>query len=430
MAGYSGAMAGLVEAIRISAEHERLPEPVDSIDVTDEGLPGDRYFGRGDITLVEAEALEAFREDTGIELSHAEIRRQVLTTRRPAERPAREALPRRRGRGRRASSGASPAPTSSRSPTRACSRAWCIVPGSARTSCRPAGSRSATRSTRSQTQPHEQVVAAGRGRPAVEADRPVERQRGLVRLVRVQAPCARSRARAPGRRPPPRAPVPSRTRAPPPRRTDPRGSSRRCRSTRTGGSAAGRPPPRGRRPAGTRCSGRRGGAARCPRSTSSEGSSRPCQSRKAAMRRATSADIVGGGDENSRHTREKVATCGGGAPSMPSFSTGSLTKGRKYSAAMALIEVPSGLEGVIAFETQIAEPDKEGGALRYRGVDIEELVGKVPVREGLGPAGGRHLRARAAARRAAPARGAHRRPARGPPVGARACSRRSGASAS
>ena len=43
-----------------------------------------------------------------------------------------------------------------------------------------------------------------------------------------------------------------------------------------------------------------------------------------------------------------------------------------------LIEVPSGLEGVIAFESNIAEPDKEGGALRYRGVDIEELVGKVP----------------------------------------------------
>jgi len=36
-----------------------------------------------------------------------------------------------------------------------------------------------------------------------------------------------------------------------------------------------------------------------------------------------------------------------------------------------------GLEGVIAFETEIAEPDKEGGALRYRGVDITDLVGKV-----------------------------------------------------
>jgi len=30
-----------------------------------------------------------------------------------------------------------------------------------------------------------------------------------------------------------------------------------------------------------------------------------------------------------------------------------------------------GLAGVIAFETEIAEPDREGGALRYRGVDIE-----------------------------------------------------------
>jgi citrate synthase len=43
-----------------------------------------------------------------------------------------------------------------------------------------------------------------------------------------------------------------------------------------------------------------------------------------------------------------------------------------------LIEVPSGLEGVVAFDTAIAEPDREGGALRYRGVDIEELVGRVP----------------------------------------------------
>src|SRR3954468_15066515 len=42
-----------------------------------------------------------------------------------------------------------------------------------------------------------------------------------------------------------------------------------------------------------------------------------------------------------------------------------------------VIEAPSGLEGVIAFQTSIAEPDKEGGALRYRGVDIEELVGSV-----------------------------------------------------
>jgi citrate synthase len=36
-----------------------------------------------------------------------------------------------------------------------------------------------------------------------------------------------------------------------------------------------------------------------------------------------------------------------------------------------------GLEGVVAFETEIAEPDREGGALRYRGVDINDLVGRV-----------------------------------------------------
>jgi citrate synthase len=37
-----------------------------------------------------------------------------------------------------------------------------------------------------------------------------------------------------------------------------------------------------------------------------------------------------------------------------------------------------GLEGVVAVETEIAEPDREGGALRYRGVDIEDLVGRYP----------------------------------------------------
>jgi citrate synthase len=42
------------------------------------------------------------------------------------------------------------------------------------------------------------------------------------------------------------------------------------------------------------------------------------------------------------------------------------------------VQAPSGLEGVVAFQTEIAEPDKEGGALRYRGVDIEDLVGSVP----------------------------------------------------
>jgi len=42
------------------------------------------------------------------------------------------------------------------------------------------------------------------------------------------------------------------------------------------------------------------------------------------------------------------------------------------------VVVQHGLEGVIAFDSKIAEPDKEGSALRYRGVDIDDLVGRVP----------------------------------------------------
>ena len=43
-------------------------------------------------------------------------------------------------------------------------------------------------------------------------------------------------------------------------------------------------------------------------------------------------------------------------------------------------EFKPGLEGVVAVETEIAEPDREGGALRYRGVDIEDLVGTTRTR--------------------------------------------------
>jgi citrate synthase len=40
-------------------------------------------------------------------------------------------------------------------------------------------------------------------------------------------------------------------------------------------------------------------------------------------------------------------------------------------------EFVPGLEGVVAFETAIAEPDRDGGALRYRGVDLVDLAGRV-----------------------------------------------------
>src|SRR5256886_12358725 len=55
-------------------------------------------------------------------------------------------------------------------------------------------------------------------------------------------------------------------------------------------------------------------------------------------------------------------------------------------------EVQSGLEGVVAFATEIAEPDKAGGALRYPGVDIEELVGAVPFEQVWGLLVDGHLR--------------------------------------
>nr|WP_202417382.1 citrate synthase 2 [Pseudonocardia sp. SID8383] len=35
------------------------------------------------------------------------------------------------------------------------------------------------------------------------------------------------------------------------------------------------------------------------------------------------------------------------------------------------------MEGHVAFRTEIAEPDKDGGSLRYRGVDLEDLAGTV-----------------------------------------------------
>jgi MOSC domain-containing protein YiiM len=72
-------MTGTVEQIAIAAEESALPGTVDQVAVGATGIAGDRYADKGDITLIEAEALEAFTAETGIELSHQESRRQVLT---------------------------------------------------------------------------------------------------------------------------------------------------------------------------------------------------------------------------------------------------------------------------------------------------------------------------------------------------------------
>ena len=82
--------AGIVEQIAISPIESELPERVESVEVLpDQGPRGDRYFidepdpkrrDEGhDLTLIEAEALEAFTAETGIPISHEESRRNVLT---------------------------------------------------------------------------------------------------------------------------------------------------------------------------------------------------------------------------------------------------------------------------------------------------------------------------------------------------------------
>ena len=93
-------------------------------------------------------------------------------------------------------------------------------------------------------------------------------------------------------------------------------------------------------------------------------------------------------------------------------------------------QVHSGLEGVVAFATEIAEPDKEGSALRYRGVDIEDLVGNVPFEQVWGLLVDGAFLPGPAAGRAVAADGAHRRPACGRAGGARDAGARNGASSS
>ena len=71
---------GRVEHIHIAAEHEHRPLPVDSVRaVAGRGLEGDRHAEKGDITLIEAEALEGLAEEHGIELAPGESRRQITT---------------------------------------------------------------------------------------------------------------------------------------------------------------------------------------------------------------------------------------------------------------------------------------------------------------------------------------------------------------
>jgi MOSC domain-containing protein YiiM len=79
-------MSGRVEGIYITDTEGLLPEPVERVAAhAGKGLAGNRYFyadgrapaGRG-ITLIAAEALDAYEAETGNRLSAAESRRNVL----------------------------------------------------------------------------------------------------------------------------------------------------------------------------------------------------------------------------------------------------------------------------------------------------------------------------------------------------------------
>jgi MOSC domain-containing protein YiiM len=79
-------VAGFVEGIYVTDTSGELPQPVDRVEAAaGGGLRGNRYFfadgdappGRA-ITLIAAEAVEAFVDETGIPLTPAETRRNVL----------------------------------------------------------------------------------------------------------------------------------------------------------------------------------------------------------------------------------------------------------------------------------------------------------------------------------------------------------------
>jgi MOSC domain-containing protein YiiM len=77
--------SGVVEQIAITAERHALPEPVPSVRAeAGHGIEGEYHWSATpepgqSLTLIAAEALEGLREDTGIALSHAASRRNVLT---------------------------------------------------------------------------------------------------------------------------------------------------------------------------------------------------------------------------------------------------------------------------------------------------------------------------------------------------------------
>lgn len=84
--------AGTVQSIHIAPEAEAPVEGLKSVEaVAGRGLRGDRYFqeigtftgfegGGRDLTLIEAEAIEAIEREAGIDLEQGEHRRNITTS--------------------------------------------------------------------------------------------------------------------------------------------------------------------------------------------------------------------------------------------------------------------------------------------------------------------------------------------------------------
>ncbi len=75
---------GEVEAIHIAAKSSAEPDAVETVEaVAGSGLRGDRHFdpdsSDDDITLIEAEAVEAVEQESGISLESGAHRRNVTT---------------------------------------------------------------------------------------------------------------------------------------------------------------------------------------------------------------------------------------------------------------------------------------------------------------------------------------------------------------
>lgn len=73
-------MAGSIEAIYVSARHGEPKESIQRAQLrANVGLIGDRYAGGGVVSIIEAEAVEAFNETTGLSVSPDETGRNVVT---------------------------------------------------------------------------------------------------------------------------------------------------------------------------------------------------------------------------------------------------------------------------------------------------------------------------------------------------------------